>query len=142
MLESSQLRTKRLNHHHCNQVKKAPHASECKYIGAQTWLGRLMATPPQVRVDLVTRRLRGLPVLVHGVSRRAWGLRLRRTGPELALSFLTMLPSADDSVGVTIAIFSKLDTQPIYSPVYSSVVASQRPLQKLGAGWIATPPLS
>src|SRR3982751_3730205 len=40
------------------------------------------------------RHLRGLPVLVHGVSRRAWGLRLRRTGLKLAISLLTMLPSA------------------------------------------------
>jgi hypothetical protein len=31
---------------------------------------------------------------VHEVSRRAWGLRLRRTEPELALSFRFMLPSA------------------------------------------------
>ena len=29
------------------------------------------------------RHLRGLPVLVHEVSRRAWGLRLRRTEQEL-----------------------------------------------------------
>src|SRR5438270_13026164 len=28
------------------------------------------------------RHLRGLPVLVHGVSRRAWGLRLRRARSE------------------------------------------------------------
>src|SRR5882762_10960797 len=31
------------------------------------------------------RHLRGLPVLVHEVSRRVWGLRLRRTDRELAL---------------------------------------------------------
>src|SRR2546421_8734299 len=40
------------------------------------------------------RHLRGLPVLVHGVSRRAWGLRLRRTDRELALTFPIVLPSA------------------------------------------------
>src|SRR3954449_1198553 len=39
------------------------------------------------------RHLRGLPVLVHGVSRRAWGLRLRRTDVELALAFPAILPS-------------------------------------------------
>src|SRR5499425_322795 len=40
------------------------------------------------------RCLRGLPVLVHEVSRRAWGLRLRRTEQELALALPFMLPSA------------------------------------------------
>src|SRR6266481_8624352 len=40
------------------------------------------------------RRLRGLPVLVHGVSRRAWGLRLRRADQLLALTLLVVLPSA------------------------------------------------
>jgi hypothetical protein len=45
--------------------------------------------------DGFTRRcLRGLPVLVHEVSRRAWGLRLRQTERELALSLPLMLPSA------------------------------------------------
>src|ERR1051325_3981451 len=46
------------------------------------------------------RRLRGLPVLVHGVSRRAWGLRLRRADQHLALSLLVVWPSA---VGTTSA---------------------------------------
>src|SRR4030095_10684729 len=40
------------------------------------------------------RHLRGLPVLVHGVSRRAWGLRLRRADQSLALTLLVVLPSA------------------------------------------------
>jgi len=40
------------------------------------------------------RHLRGLPVLVHGVSRRAWGLRLRRADQSLALTLLIVLPSA------------------------------------------------
>src|SRR5215471_14679301 len=38
---------------------------------------------------------RGLPVLVHEVSRRVWGLRLRRTGLRLALTPLVILPSAN-----------------------------------------------
>src|ERR1017187_1303947 len=50
------------------------------------------------------RYLRGLPVLMRGVSRRAWGLRLRGTGPELALSLMAMLPSA-----LTTASASRLD---------------------------------
>ena len=48
--------------------------------------------PPTCRV-LHSRYLQGLPVLVHGISRRAWGLRLRGTAPELALSLLGVLPS-------------------------------------------------
>jgi hypothetical protein len=52
------------------------------------------------------RRLRGLPVLVHEVSRRVWGLRLRRADHELALSRLFMLPSAHyKGVGARIASF-------------------------------------
>src|SRR5215471_20081866 len=44
-----------------------------------------MPLPPACRV-LHFRNLRGLPVLVHGISRRAWGLRLRGTGRKLAVS--------------------------------------------------------
>src|SRR5450631_1352190 len=52
------------------------------------------------------RHLRGLPVLVHGISRCAWGLRLRRANQQLALTLLVMLPSAcTDSVGALIADF-------------------------------------
>ena len=40
------------------------------------------------------RHPRGLPVLVHEVSRRVWGLRLRRTDQGLALAPPVMLPSA------------------------------------------------
>src|SRR5882672_10451245 len=36
--------------------------------------------------QLGSRRLRGLPVLVHEASRRVWGLRLRRTDKGLAIS--------------------------------------------------------
>src|SRR5215471_19831352 len=52
-----------------------------------------MPLPPACRV-LHFRNLRGLPVLVHGISRRAWGLRLRGTGRKLAVSLPTLLPSA------------------------------------------------
>src|SRR5258705_36100 len=50
-------------------------------------------SPAVLRLQTCCRRPRGLPVLVHEVSRRAWGLRLRRTEQELALSRLFMLPS-------------------------------------------------
>jgi hypothetical protein len=52
------------------------------------------------------RHIRGLPVLVHEVSRRVWGLRLRRTAWGLALSSPVMLPSVYVyDVGVLIAGF-------------------------------------
>jgi hypothetical protein len=55
---------------------------------------------------LTRRCLRGLPVLVLEVSRRAWGLRLRRTKRRLALSSPFMLPSAHyKGIGVRIASF-------------------------------------
>jgi Abnormal spindle-like microcephaly-assoc'd, ASPM-SPD-2-Hydin len=69
-----------------------PTAGGAEFNPSPTWLGR--------------RCLRGLPVLVLEVSRRAWGLRLRRTEQELALSRLFMLPSAHyKDVGVRIASF-------------------------------------
>src|SRR5450755_2302300 len=51
-------------------------------------------SPADLRPKLNRRCLRGLPVLVHEVSRRAWGLRLRLTEQELALALLLMLPTA------------------------------------------------
>src|SRR5271163_2924584 len=50
---------------------------------------------PAVLLLVGSRRLRGLPVLVHEASRRVWGLRLRRTEQELAISLPLMLPSAN-----------------------------------------------
>src|SRR5450759_2981111 len=94
--------------------------------------------PPPCRVTHF-RRLRGLPVLVHGVSRRAWGLRLRRTGPELAGSFLTMLPSA-----LTTASASRLEFFAARYPArlypclrFTEHLAMLR--AKLGAEWFAIP---
>src|SRR5258708_27121343 len=62
-----------------------------------------------------SRHLRGLPVLVHEVSRRVWGLRLRRTAWGLALSTPVMLPSVYVyDVGVLIAGFrSSIPIPPI-----------------------------
>src|ERR1700751_1074870 len=63
-------------------------------------------SPAVLRLQSCRRRLRGLPVLVHEVSRRVWGLRLRRTEQELALSFPFMLPSAHFyRVGVRVVSF-------------------------------------
>jgi hypothetical protein len=93
---------------------------------------------PMVSFD--HRYLRGLPVLVHEVSRRVWGLRLRRTEQELALSPLFMLPSAHyQDVGVRVASFRSSIAHPAYSPVYASPCTSRCANAKLGAERIATP---
>ena len=70
---------------------------------------------------------------MHEVSRRAWGLRLRRTEQELALSPLFMLPSAHyKDVGVRIASFRSSIAHPAYSPVYASLCTSRCPTQNSG----------
>src|SRR6266699_2765111 len=70
--------------------------------------------------------LRGLPVLVYEVSKRAWGLRLRRTDHGLALSFLFMLPSAHvNRVGVRVVSFRSSIAHPAYTPVYASLSPSR-----------------
>src|ERR1019366_2912799 len=62
----------------------------------------LSLLPPSCRY----RNLRGLPVLVCEVSRRVWGLRLRRIGQELALTLPSMLPSAHvNRVGIRVVSF-------------------------------------
>jgi hypothetical protein len=82
------------------------------------------------------RCLRGLPVLVHEVSRRVWGLpglRLRRTEQKLALSPLFMLLSAHcEAVGVPIAPFRSSIAHLTYSPVYTSLCTSRYPTQNSG----------
>src|SRR3954447_4488681 len=45
--------------------------------------------------SMIHRYLRGLPVLVQKVSRRAWVLRLRRVDGKLALAFPAVWPSAE-----------------------------------------------
>ena len=52
---------------------------------------------------------------MYEVSRRAWGLRLRRIEQKLALALLLMLPSAHyKDVGIRIASFrSSIPTPPI-----------------------------
>src|ERR1700694_6125145 len=81
----------------------------------------------------------GLPALVHEVSRRVWGLRLRRTEQELALSLLFMLPSAHyEGVGVRIASFrSWIPTPPILCLRFAEYLAI--PSARLAAGRIAIP---
>jgi len=73
------------------------------------------------------------------VSRRVWGLRLRRTEQELALSRLFMLPSAHyKGVGVRIASFrSWIPTPPILCLRFAVYLAI--PSARLEAERIATP---
>ena len=85
------------------------------------------------------RCLPGLPVLVQEVSRRVWGLRLRRTAQGLALAPLTMLPSAG-----LIASASRLHVFEAPYPAHlfpclCFTVRLTTPSAKLGAEWIATP---
>ena len=52
--------------------------------------------------------------------------------PGLALAPRTVLPSALTTASASRLQFSKLDTQPIYSPFYASLRTSQRPMQNSG----------
>src|ERR1700738_1272294 len=88
--------------------------------------------PPAVLLLVGSRRLRGLPVLVHEASRRVWGLRLRRTGQELAISLPPVLPSANVKRQRPDCIFSKLNTQPTCTPVYASLNTSRCATQNSG----------
>src|SRR5215472_9721540 len=91
---------------------------------------------------LSRRCLRGLPVLVHEVSRRAWGLRLRRTAQELALSFPFMLPSAHlNRVGVRVVSFRSSMSHPAYPLSTLRGLPHDRTRARLEAKWIATPSL-
>src|SRR5271157_5196965 len=83
-------------------------------------------SPTVLRLTFAAGISEVLPVLVHEVSRRAWGLRLRRTEQELALALLSMLPSAHfNSVGVRIACFRTSIAHPAYTPVYASLRPSR-----------------
>src|SRR5262252_269908 len=112
----------------------------CDSSGTSVQAVRPEPSPRRPAVWLDRRCLRGLPVLVHEVSRRVWGLRLRRTRQELALTLLPMLPSAHYKVvGVRIYSFrSWLPTPPI--PLFTlRGLPRDRTRAKLGAERIATP---
>ena len=67
------------------------------------------------------------------VSRRVRGLRLRRAVQVLTISSLAILPSViAEWRRRPDCKFSKLDTQPIFSPVYASLDTLQRPVQNSG----------
>jgi hypothetical protein len=76
---------------------------------------------------------------VHEVSRRVWGLRLRRTEQELAVARLSMLPSAHyKGVGVRIgSLRSRIPTPPILCLRFAEYLAVSG--ARLEAERIATP---
>ncbi len=62
-------------------------------------------------------RRRGLPVLAHGVSLHAWGLRLRGAAPRSRYRECALLPSVRaDAVGSPEPLISELNTQPTDTP--------------------------
>ena len=77
----------------------------------------------------------GLPVLVHEVSQRARGLRLRGTRWRLAISSPPVWPSTIVTVSASQSAFSKLNTRPTDAAVYASRAASRRPAQNSRSGW-------
>src|SRR3979490_1785681 len=88
---------------------------------------------PAVLLLVGSRRLRGLPVLVHEASRRVWGLRLRRTEQELAISLPPILPFRQcKSVSVLIASFRSSIPSPTCTPVYASPNTSRCATQNSG----------
>jgi hypothetical protein len=76
---------------------------------------------------------------VQKVSRRVWGLRLRRTAQGLALAPLTMLPSAGSTASASrLHIFEAQYPAHLF-PCLRFTVRLATPSAKLGAEWIATP---
>jgi len=85
------------------------------------------------------RRPRGLPVLVQKVSRRVWGLRLRRTAQGLALAPLSMLPSAGPTASASRLLVFEAQYPAHLFPCLRFAARLTTPSAKLGAEWIATP---
>ncbi len=102
-------------------------------IGVRPWPSRCV--PPDFG-----GRAEDLPVLAHGVSVHARGLRPRRTVHGLALSPENMWPSASvNSVGVLEWLISRLNTLPALPPVNASPASSRVPTHDSGPSWGASP---
>jgi hypothetical protein len=88
---------------------------------------------------LASRRLRGLPVLVHEASRRVWGLRLRRAERRLAIIAPAHVAFHQvKSVGALIASFrSSIPSPPV--PLFTLRRAPHGAQRKTRAEWFATP---
>jgi len=99
---------------------------------SQTYMRAVRPKPSPAGPDR-SGRLRGLPVLVSEVSRRAGGLRLRRAVREARASASRpcCLPPSQGCRRPDCA-FSKLNTPPTYSPVYASLCTSRCPAQNSG----------
>ncbi len=70
----------------------------------------------------------------------ARGLRLRGVGQRLAITPLSIWPSALlNDVGTPVAIISQLNTRPTCAPVNASMATSRLAMHDSGSGWIATP---
>jgi len=116
-----------------------------RYCAAVRLLGDVRAgraaicLPPPACRGIHHRHLRGLPVLVRGVSRRVWGLRLRGTGPELALALLTMLPSTLTTASASRLQFFEAEYPTRLCPCLRFTEHLAVPGAKLGAEWLATP---
>src|SRR5262249_1752242 len=85
------------------------------------------------------RHLRGLPVLVHEVSRRVWGLRLRRTEHGLALAPVFMLPAAITRASAPGLHLFGAQCPPHLFPCLRFAVHLAMPSAKVGAEQIASP---
>ena len=98
-----------------------------------TFMRALRPKPsPAVLLLVGSRRLRGLPVLVHEASRRVWGLRLRRTEQELAISLPPCCLPPLRKRQRPDCQFSELNTQPTCTPVYASPHTSRCATQNSG----------
>src|ERR1700730_12254518 len=90
-----------------------------------------------VSILVGSRGSRGLPVLVHVVSRRAGVLRLRRaSGPHATYAIRRVAFPVGDGVGVSDQItFRSSIARPTDAPVYASTATSRRQPQDSGSGW-------
>ena len=85
-------------------------------------------------------RLGDLPVLAHGDSARARGLRPRRAARRLAITTTCVWPSASDNgVGALVDLISRLNTLPERTPVNASPPSSRTAAHDSGTSWFATP---
>jgi hypothetical protein len=96
--------------------------------------------PDASRRAIFGERTVDLPVLAHGVSAHARGLRPRGVAPGLALSPGRVLPSAQDNgVGTPEDLISRLNTLPERTPVNASTTPSRVPPHDSGPSWVASP---
>src|SRR5215471_6616268 len=84
----------------------------------------LIAFSPRPTVLLCGRR-RGLPVLAHGVSLHAWGLRLRRTAAHSRYRAQPCCLLVRRRHGLPEPLISELDTQPT-DPLFECIRTEMR----------------